>query len=225
MTLLGLKMNILQNHNQSMTSLEISELVGKRHDNVKRLIHNLMEKGIISEPQVEAGDKSANGVVTKLYVFKGEQGKLDSITVVAQLYPEFTSALVKRWYELENKESYYIPQTYGDALQLCADQAKQLELQAPKVNFYDTLADRKTLMTASQIAQKIKMSAIILNRHLVELDVYNGTVKRSKVFKQWFIDKGLGEIKQTELGYSQALFTPKGEQWIFEKLTSEGIIE
>ena len=216
-------MNLLKS-NQSISSLEISELVGKRHDNVKRLIYNLMEKGIISEPQVEDGDKSANGVVTKLYVFTGEQGKLDSITVVAQLYPEFTSALVKRWYELEQKEQFYIPQTYGDALQLCADQAKQLELQAPKVNFYDTLADRKTLMTASQIAQKIKMSAVIMNRHLNEVDVYNGTVKRSKLFKQWFIDQGLGEMKQTELGYSQALFTPKGEQWIFEKFTSEGLI-
>lgn len=33
-------MNILT-QNQSMTSLEIAELVGKRHDNVKRLIETL----------------------------------------------------------------------------------------------------------------------------------------------------------------------------------------
>ena len=38
---------------------------------------------------------------TAVYVFSGEQGRLDSIVVVAQLSPEFTAALVKRWDELE----------------------------------------------------------------------------------------------------------------------------
>lgn len=35
------------------------------------------------------------------YVFSGEQGKRDSIIVVAQLSPEFTARLVDRWQELE----------------------------------------------------------------------------------------------------------------------------
>ncbi|QHJ84274.1 MAG: hypothetical protein [Bacteriophage sp.] len=221
-------MNLLT-QNQSMTSLEIAELVGKRHDSVKRTIEILSSEtdkrdAVISQPHSVDGIKSANGVITKLYVFSGEQGKRDSIIVVAQLCPEFTARLVDRWQELEQKEQFYIPQTYGDALQLCADQAKQLELQAPKVNFYDTLADKTTLMNATQVGQKFKMSAVKLNKLLVELDVYSTAIKRGKAFKQWFIDQGLGEMKQTELGYSQALFTPKGEQWIFEKFTSEGII-
>ena len=33
--------------------------------------------------------------------FPGEQGKRDSIVVVAQLSPEFTARLVDRWQELE----------------------------------------------------------------------------------------------------------------------------
>ena len=36
-----------------------------------------------------------------MYVFSGEQGKRDSIIVVAQNSPEFTAILVDRWQELE----------------------------------------------------------------------------------------------------------------------------
>ena len=103
-------------------------------------------------------------------------------------------------------------------------QAQQaLALAAPKVNFFDKVVERTTLMTATQIAQKLGMSAIKLNKHLDELGIYAMGVKRARVFKQWVIDKGLGELKQTELGYSQPLFTTAGEAWIVERLTSEGV--
>lgn len=124
--------------------------------------------------------------------------------------------------ELENQQQ--LPQSFAEALQLAADQAKQLELQAPKVNFYDKLADRTTLMNATQVAQKISMSAQKLNKILDTLNVYSHAVKRGRVFKQWFIDQGYGELKETDLGYSQAMFTTKDEQWVFEQLTNEGII-
>lgn len=94
----------LLSQNQTMTSLEIADLVEKRHDNVKRLIEKLAENNVISYPQIEDGIKSANGVITKLYVFSGEQGKRDSIIVVAQLCPEFTASIVDRWQHLEKKE-------------------------------------------------------------------------------------------------------------------------
>ncbi|SPW74216.1 DNA-binding protein from phage origin [Escherichia coli] len=36
-----------------MTSIEIAELVGKRHDNVKRTIEVLTKGGVIQFPQIE----------------------------------------------------------------------------------------------------------------------------------------------------------------------------
>lgn len=209
----------------SMTSLDISEVTQSEHHHVKISIERLAKKGVIQLPslrKVENKQSLSPNKFAKVYVFSGEQGKLDSITVVAQLCPEFTAALVKRWYELENQQQ--LPQSFAEALQLAADQAKQLELQAPKVSFYDKLADRTTLMNATQVAQKVSMSAQKLNKILDTLNVYSHAVKRSRVFKQWFIDQGFGELKETELGYPQAMFTTKGEQWVFEKLTSEGVI-
>ncbi|MBF7685924.1 phage antirepressor KilAC domain-containing protein [Acinetobacter sp. B10A] len=225
-------MNMIAQFNQkenSMTSLDISELVQSRHDDVKRSIERLFtanekRNAVIARPPMAVMVKTVHGrnYETEVYVFSGEQGKLDSITVVAQLCPEFTAALVKRWYELENQQQ--LPQSFAEALQLAADQAKQLELQAPKVNFYDQLVDRTALMNATQVGQKISMSAQKLNKILDTLNVYSHAVKRSRVFKQWFIDQGLGELKETELGYPQAMFTTKGEQWVFEQLTNEGVI-
>ena len=82
-----------------MTSREIADLVGSRHDSVKRTIERLAESGVIeSPPLVEIQTATKTGTE---YVFTGEQGKRDSIVVVAQLSPEFTARLVDRWQALE----------------------------------------------------------------------------------------------------------------------------
>ena len=218
-------MNILtQTNQQSMTSQQVADLVGKRHDNVKRTILSLNTAGVIQLPQIEEV-KNERGQTVVLYRFTGEQGKRDSIIVVAQLSPEFTAALVDRWSELERQvvQQPQIPQSFAEALQLAADQALQIEQNAPKVAHYDKVVDRHTLLTATQVGQKIGLSAIMLNRVLVEIGVYNKAHKRGKAFKQWFIDKGLGEMKQTDMGYSQPLFSLKGEAWVVERLANESV--
>ena len=147
----------------------------------------------------------------------------DQMLLVGMRESKVVRKKVLEW--LKNIGEFQIPQTYGDALQLCADQAKQLEIAAPKVAFVDNCVSRLTLMTASQVGQKHGMSAVKLNRLLDEVGgVYNQSVKRGRVFCQSFIDKGYGELKQTEQGYSQALFTTLGEQWINSKLIDEGAI-
>lgn len=91
---------------QTMSSMEISSLVEKRHDNVKRTIETLAEQGVIVRPQIEdepGADALGRPRVTQVYRFSGERGKRDSIIVVAQLCPEFTARLVDRWQELETK--------------------------------------------------------------------------------------------------------------------------
>lgn len=89
-------------HKLQMTSLEIAELVNKRHDNVKRTIETLISRNVITSPQIE--EKPTTGRPTTVYLFEGEQGKRDSIIVVAQLCPEFTARLVDRWQQLEQEK-------------------------------------------------------------------------------------------------------------------------
>lgn len=97
-------LSIISNNRLSMTSREIAELVGSRHDSVKRTISTLVSSGIIQLPQtVEV--KNHLGQTVQELLFVGEQGKRDSIVVVAQLSPEFTARLVDRWQELEAQQA------------------------------------------------------------------------------------------------------------------------
>lgn len=101
-------MNNLITNKPSMTSLEIAELVEKRHDNVKRTIVTLASKDVIRSPQIEVLERINNlgfAVNDEVYKFAGEEGKRDSIIVVAQLSPEFTARLVDRWKELEEERT------------------------------------------------------------------------------------------------------------------------
>lgn len=125
---------------------------------------------------------------------------------------------------LKQKQTPLLPQSFSEALQLAADQARKIEEDKPKVDYYEKIVVRDTLLNATQVAQKIGLSAITMNKLLDAFKVYSHGVKRARVFQQWFIDKGYGELKQTDLGYSQPMFTTKGEAWVIQKLISEGAI-
>lgn len=223
-------------HAVTMSSREIAELVGSRHDDVKRSIERLAQRGVIVHPPMadeHCEDSLGRTRITSVYEFSGEQGKRDSIVVVAQLSPEFTARLVDRWQELEAKHAPAValpdftnPAESARAWALQYEEREKaqaaLALAQPKVQFFDKVVERATLMTATQVGQKLGMSAVALNKHLDELDVYSKNIKRARVFKQWFVDKGYGELKQTELGHSQPLFTTAGEAWIIERMVSEG---
>ncbi len=90
----------------SMNHKEIAELVGSRPDNVKVSIERLAERGAIKLPALQEIEEINNlglPIIREYYRFSGEQGKRDSIIVVAQLCPEFTAQLVDRWQELEEE--------------------------------------------------------------------------------------------------------------------------
>jgi phage antirepressor YoqD-like protein len=95
-----------QADSMTMSSREIAELVDSRHDSVKRAIERLATSGVIVQPPVvdeQSTDAMGRSRTTQVYRFTGEQGKRDSIIVVAQLCPEFTARLVDRWQELERQ--------------------------------------------------------------------------------------------------------------------------
>ena len=105
------------------------------------------------QPQIEdeqSTDKMGRTRTTQVYVFTGEQGKRDSMIVVAQLCPEFTARLVDRWQELEAQVAqpvFDISNPYH-LLQAIETQAKQnieltqkVEKLEPKAQALDTIAE------------------------------------------------------------------------------------
>jgi phage antirepressor YoqD-like protein len=225
----GNSMNQLMTSNQPLTmeSLDLYTMVNiaRENEGETKIRLNKFNEKIEAELEGENYTKSAvqNSNNTESIVYGLT---LDQCMYVAMRESKSVRRqVVAKLNQLTSEQSQpQIPTSFAEALQLAADQAKQLELAAPKVAFVDNLVNRDNLITATQVGQKHKLSAIKLNRILAELNVYNGNVKRGKVFKQWFIDKGFGENKKTELGYDQPLFTNAGEIWINEQLHAEGIV-
>ena len=213
------------NSEQSMTSLEIAELVEKRHDNVKRTIESLVNANIISNPQIEDGIKSANGVIPKVYVFTGEKGKRDSIIVVAQLCPEFTARLVDRWAELEGKNrelsKMEILQMALESEQQKLALQQQLEIQAPKVAFVDKYVAGNGNKTFRQVAKLLQIKEYKLreflesNRIMYKLNGEWTAYQNHVDAKRFHVKTGVSDSGHA---FNHALFTPKGIEWIAGEL-------
>ena len=213
---------LVQNHPTTMNSREIAELCNKDHRHVLRDIDDLNATyATMALPKVGQSNYIAdNGQSYRQYLLNKEQ----TIDLITGYRIEIRIRINRRWQELEAQTGApVIPQNFADALQLAANQARQLELAKPKVMHYDHVVERAGLLNATQVAQKVRLSAVSMNKALDELGVYNKAVKRSRVFQQWFVDKGFGEVKQTDQGFSQALFTKRGEAWVIERLVSEGV--
>ncbi|VWX29747.1 conserved hypothetical protein [Moraxellaceae bacterium 17A] len=219
--------------NKTMSSREIAQLCQKRHDNVCndiRILNETYEKMGLLKIKDTLYTNEQNGQQYREYLLTKEQ----SIDLVTGYNRELRIAINRRWQELESSQSLTLP-NFTDPAEAAiawaneykAKQALAIELKAaePKINHYDKVVERKNLLNATQVGEKLDgMSAIILNRHLAELGVYNKSVKRGKVFSTWFIQKGYGEMKQSDAGFDQALFTQKGQAWVIEQLTSEGVV-
>lgn len=110
---------------------------------------------------------------------------------------------------------------WADELEQKQIAMQKLAIAEPKAMVYDTIIERDTLLNATQVGSKIGLTAQKLNKLLSVANVYDKRIKRSKTFSSWFVEKGLGEMKQTPSGYPQALFTTKGEAWVVENFGIE----
>lgn len=223
------------NSEQSMTSLEISELVNSEHPHVRTSIERLAKRGVIQLPpmrKVENNQSLSPNKYTNIYVFSGEQGKLDSITVVAQLCPEFTAAIVKRWYELEGKNrelsKMEILQMALESEQQKLVLQQQLEIQAPKVAFVDKYVAGNGNKTFRQVAKLLQVKENTFRSFLVEnkiMYLLNGewTAYQNHVdAKRFHVKTGVSEFGHA---FNHALFTPKGIEWIAAELAKSNVRE
>lgn len=150
-------MQLISKNQITMSSREIADLTGKRHDNVMRTIQDLYDKRLIELPQFEEVSNPGPG---PLMLKQWRVGKRDSYVIVAQLSPEFTARLVDRWQELEAAQAPRVPQTMAEALRLAADQAEQIEQQQlvieqqkPAEEFVESYVHADGLLGFRQVAK------------------------------------------------------------------------
>ena len=187
---------------ETMTSLEIAEITGKRHSDVLESIRNMepaWEK--IAQRKFPLGSyKDADNQDRPCYILS----KTECLYVAAKFNDEARAKLILRWEELETKEVSVtkVPTTFAEALRLAADQAEKLEEQErqlaasskeivglsgtiatmqPKVIYVDKILASKETVTTTQIAQDCGQSAKSFNILLRNFGIQH------KVGGQWIL--------------------------------------
>jgi phage regulator Rha-like protein len=202
-----------------MDHLEIANLVHKRPDNVKRTIESLIDISVISHPQIEDGVKSANGVIPKIYVFSGEQGKRDSIIVVAQLCPELTARLVDRWQELEKQVKQtnvdlHDPHALRRALLNYTEQVIHLETQKQSLErTIDTITQTPAGVKFQQACKILNIKQAVLANWLRQHS-WDRKLNNTRASTYYSQERGYCETKYEEV----ARVRPNGDPYTFTKI-------
>lgn len=219
---------IAMNAEVTMSSREIADLVEARHNDVVSTIDRLFDKGLLRSSR-KTRREATGGRPIEVY----DLNERDTHLVVAGYSDEHRAKVIDRWQELETKaKPSFMCSLSPEAIIMLEDldrqlrkSQQQLAIAAPKAAIVDRVMDRTNLLNATQVGQQVGLSAVKLNRNLDQIGgVYSKSVKRGRVFTQPWLDSGFGEMKQTEQGYPQALFTTKGAIRVVELLTSEGVV-
>ena len=157
-------MNMLPLRADTMTSLEIADLLEKRHDKVKQSIDRLVERGVIVQPpmgDVQTLDSLGRPRTEKVY----KVIERDSYIVVAQLSPEFTARLVDFWQTHKNA-AQALP-NFADpviAARAWADEREARQLAERTKAQIGSRREATAMNAASQAVKKLKRLEIELDR-------------------------------------------------------------
>lgn len=101
------------------------------------------------------------------------------------------------------KPQHTLPQTFAEALQLAADQERQLEQQAPLVNFAATVQQSSALIDLNKLAKIISDNVIVIGRNnLMQLLRARGFLNQDNTPSQKSINAGL--MKAVEKTYQRS---------------------
>ena len=209
----------------TMSSLEIAELTGKRHDNVVRDIKAMFEQLGDSDGLLKSEDtylNHQNGQKYKCYSLPKEE----TICLIAGYNVQVRMRIIKRWQELEEKQTPATPKTYIEALEKLLESEKEklvlkeeLKAAEPKVEFVNNYVDAKGNKTFRGLVKMLNVNEREFRNWLHDSKIMyrlNGAwMPYSEYLHKWYFEVKTGE-KDGKI-YSLCYFTPKGEVWITEK--------
>ena len=217
---------------QTMSSREIADLTGKRHDHVLRdcdaLNENYEKMGF---PKIGGGYYTHPNTGNQQHR-EYRLTKMQTFDLMTGYSAELRIKVNRRWAELEAKEQAHqqIPQSFSEALRLAAEQAekieaqqKQLQAQAPKVLFADTVIGSQSSCLISELAKLITQKGYEIGEKRLfkwlRENHYLGT--RGEYYNipnQQYIEQGLFELKKgTRSGNGGVMHTT-----ITPKVTGKG---
>ncbi|MBD1223253.1 phage antirepressor KilAC domain-containing protein [Virgibacillus halodenitrificans] len=237
-------MNQLMNNDIEMTSLDIAEIIGKKHQHVMRDIRNEINTLGNEIGQSIFGQSSYLNKQNKkqpCYSF----GKDGAMQLALKYDAKTRYKVIKRIEELENGQKLNLPGNYKEALIQLVGQVeenekleahnKMLEQQVseyePKATYVDEILRSKDTVTISQVAEDYGMTGQEMNKLLHEIGI------QYKLGGQWLLyskHKGQGYTKSNTVDITHksgrksvsmhTKWTQKGRLFIYENLKDEGIL-
>ena len=206
----------------TMSSLEIAELTGKRHDHVMVDIVKMLKDLEIHAPGFAGTYKTARGNEYKCYKLP----KRETLILVSGYSVTMRALIIDRWQELEEKQTPATPKTYIEALEKLLESEKEklvlkeeLKAAEPKVEFVNNYVHAKGNKTFRGLVKMLNVNEREFRNWLHDSKIM---YRLNGVWMPYseYLHKGYFEVKTGEKdgkSYSLCYFTPKGEVWIAEK--------
>lgn len=227
-----------------MSSIEIAEVTGKRHDAVLRDIRKLLKQGVAAHNFVVSEYTDATGRKLPCYNLT----KKGCLILASGYNAVLREKIIDRWESLETGKAtpyYQIPQSFSEALMLAAKQAEQIESQQKQIQaqsnqiaelekqteYTRVILQSKSTALVTQIAQDYGMSARKFNAILRDLNIQH------KVRNQWvllnrYINKGYVQSSTFNFTRSDGRedvsmtteWTQKGRMFLYNTLKANNIL-
>jgi Rha family phage regulatory protein len=234
---------------QTMSSLQIAELTGKKHQHVLRDIRNLIEQGCTETNFGLSEYIDPTGRTLPCY----QLTKTGCLILASGYNAVLREKIINRWIELEtaNANQYQVPTSFREALLLAAAQQEQIEEQQKlllaqgeqiaekdkaiaelheRTSYLDQILQSKSTVTTTQIAQDYGMSAKKFNIELRNLKI------QRKVGGQWILyapyntmgyvhsETFIPDNSTTGKVIMISRWTQKGRLFLYEILKKNGVL-
>ena len=217
----------------TMSSLEIAELTGKRHD------HVMVDIGKMLSDLGKAAPDFAGTAFYEVNNAKRERKiynlpKRETLILVSGYSVAMRARIIDRWQELEQKEfaQFKMPKTLSEALLLAGQQAalaeerqRLLEQQKPKVEFAETVERSDGTLSIGEFAKLLPKEWKIGRNKLFKWLRDNKYLMKDNVPYQRYVNEGLFEVIETVNEYDSqdyinllTLITGKGQLYVTGKL-------
>ncbi len=197
---------INKNGAQVIDSREVAEMINKRHDHLIRDIKNYSEIIFgcthpnigVSDFFIESSYKDSTGRELPCYLLTKKGCDMVANKMTGEKGILFTAMYVTAFEQMRNElqPKFNVPTTFAEALRLAADQqekieeqAKLLEEQKPKVEFFDTVADSKTAISMNDVAKVLGIKGMGRN-NLFEFLRNEKILMSNNVPFQIYVDRG-----------------------------------
>ncbi|EUD08581.1 antirepressor protein KilAC domain protein [Providencia alcalifaciens R90-1475] len=215
----------IYNGEVTMSSREISDLTGKRHDNVMADIRKMLVE--IQSPE-KLGDYTDTKNRTQQMLLLNKE---ECLCLISGYSIKLRMAIIKRWQELESQKPL-VPQTLPEALRLAADLAEQkqiveqqLAIAAPKAEFVDRYVQATGLLGFRETSKLLKVKENFFRDFLISKRIMYKLAGKLTPYSEHLeagrFDVKTGENQVNGHAYTQVKFTPKGIQWIAGLLAME----